>query len=65
MTMKNSERCDFIGFDVRPEVKRTLQVVLGSIPHPDIPDRPMSISRFMNDLLERELKRMGFAVEER
>jgi len=63
MSMKNSERCAFIGVDVRPEVKRTLEHVLNSLPHPDNPEKPHSISRFMSDLLERELKRMGFGVE--
>ena len=64
MSMKNTERCAFIGVDVRPAVKKTLTEVLKSLPHPDDPRRPMSLSRFTNDLLERELKRMGFAVEE-
>lgn len=64
MSMKNSERCAFIGVDVRPEVKKTLMHVLKSIPHPDDPRRSMSLSRFTNDLLERELKRMGFGIGE-
>lgn len=64
MGMKNSERCAFIGADVRPTTKRTLEVVVKSLPHPDDPRRPMSTSRFISDLLERELKRMGFGTED-
>lgn len=60
MSMKNSERCAFIGVDVRPEVKRTLMALLQNTPHPDDPNRSHSISRYVSDLIETDLKKMGF-----
>lgn len=60
MSMKNSERCVMIGVDVRPEVKRTLQHLLQNVPHPDNPNKSMSLSRYISDLLEAKLRQMGF-----
>lgn len=63
MSMKNSERSAYIGVHVRPEVRHTLEDVVERLTLPEDESKQMTKSRYISDLLERHLRRLGYRLE--
>jgi hypothetical protein len=63
MSMKNAERSAYIGIHVRPAVRCALEDLVERLTLPEDHSKQMTKSRYLSDLLERHLRRIGAISE--